>query len=136
IPVDTVWSESELEGYEVCFAPHLKIVDKALADKLSKFVKEGGSLVLGAQSGLKDKNCHIVELVLPGLLKTLASIEIDAWTTLPEKEPREATLLNGRKFNLNTFIEKLTPNSAEAAAYWSSEDPLIKGSAAITIHQV
>jgi len=52
----------------VIVVPHLKIVDQATIDKLTNFVQAGGTLVLTAQSGLKDRNCHLVRNAAAGFV--------------------------------------------------------------------
>jgi beta-galactosidase len=66
IQADIVWGPDSLDGYRVVIAPHMKIVDPELIARWTRFVEHGGTLILGAQSGLKDRNCHIVEMPLPG----------------------------------------------------------------------
>ena len=126
IPADMLWPESDLRGYKLLILPHLKIVDRELVSRLQQYVESGGTLVLGAQSGLKDKNCHIVERPLPGLFRGLAGVEVEDWTTLSDKEDREARMLDGRLVTLNTFVERLRLRGADAIAHWISPRPVAR----------
>ena len=136
INVDFVWPESDWNGYRVLIAPHLKIVTSELVERYHKFVEAGGVLVLGAQSGLKDVNCHIVERTPPGLLRELAGVSVSDFTTLPTGEVREARMDDGQALRLNTVVEALTCEGAEAVAHWSGDDPRLAGQVAVARHKV
>jgi beta-galactosidase len=138
--VDFVWPGSDFGGYRLLIAPHLKIVEPTLAEKLTAFVRAGGTLVLTAQSGSKDRNCHLVEMPLPGLLRELTGIEIEDWTTLGERESRDVRLHDGRQLSLGTFVERLKPayggiDATQTVGTWLSNDPLLVGAPAITRHR-
>jgi beta-galactosidase len=135
-PTDIVWPGANLRGYRVLVAGHLKIVDRQMVQWLIGFVKAGGTLVLGSQSGSKDKNGHIVEQPAPGLLRTLAGVEVEEWSTLGEHQSRRASLASGVALELTTFIERLRPIRASVVAEWSDTDPLFNRGAAITVNRV
>src|SRR5699024_6929944 len=65
VPHDIIWPDSDFAGYKLLIAPHLKIVDEQLVAKPERFVRAGGPLVLGAQSGSKDRNCHLIDSPYP-----------------------------------------------------------------------
>jgi beta-galactosidase len=137
VPVDMVWPESDWNGYRLLVAPHLKIVTPALAAKMRKFAEAGGVLVLGAQSALKDENCHVVEATPPGLLRTLAGIEVEDFTSLPNGEGRTATWEDGTSVELNAFVERLRLSTARTMSTWSAgEDALLAGAPAVTLNAV
>lgn len=132
IPADMVWGQHDWTGYPLLIAPHLKMIDAAMANKLTRYVRAGGTLILCAQSGSKDRNGHLVEMPLPGLLRKLCGIEIEDWTTLPEKHTRAARLSDGGRLELNVFVERLKLHGASALAHWAGDDPLPARSPAVT----
>jgi beta-galactosidase len=143
LPADQVWSGADLRGYKVLVLGHFKIVAPTLVVKVTAFVKAGGVLVLGAQSGLKDTNCHIVQRPLPGLFAPLAGVEVEDWTTLPGGETREvefAAEFGGGAAELDIFVERLKLRGAQTIARWRTGDPLLTtadgGAPAITRHKV
>lgn len=136
MPADITWPDSDWRGYRLLIVPHIKIVDKNLAAKFEKFVRGGGTLVLTAQSGSKDRNCHIVEMPLPGLLAKLTGVEIEDWTTLGDGESRVASMSDGGQVMLATFVERLKAIDAETIGQWIDDDPLLAGGAAITRKRV
>ena len=137
--VDMVWPASDLRGYKVLVAPHLRIIDRAMVRAYTDFVRRGGTLVLGAQSGLKDRNLHIIEQTPPGLLRALAGVEVEQWSTLSDDEQRDLRFLDerdGPAVPVTTFVERLRPRSAKPLARWTNQDPLLNGAPAITVNRV
>lgn len=134
---DIVWPDQSFEGYRVLIAPHLKIMDVSLARKLERFVRAGGILILAAQSGLKDRNCHLVERTPPGLLARLAGVEVEEWTTLPVGETRTATPQDGDPtLRFTTFVERLRLRAAEAVLTWTNDDAVLGGGCAVARNRV
>jgi beta-galactosidase len=136
VPADYIWPSGRFEQYRVLILPHQRIVTEEIAQKLSKYVHAGGMLVLGAQAGLKDENCHGVRRTLPGLMSKLAGVEIEDWTTLGAKESRVARLNTGRNLTLDTFTERVRPIGATTVARWLPGDSLLADSPAITVNAV
>jgi len=132
VPADYVWADSRFDQYSLLILPHIKIVTEQLAEKLRRYVSAGGTLVLAAQAGLKDVNCHVVERTPPGLLAKLAGVEVEDWSTLPATETRAARFENGRDIALTTFVERLRPTTARTVARWSPGDSLLSDAPAIT----
>jgi beta-galactosidase len=135
VPADYVWPDSGFDAYRTLILPHQKIITRELAHKLEKYVAAGGILVLGAQAGLKDVNCHIVARTPPGLLAKLAGVEVEDWTTLSSKETRTARIINGQPITMSTFVERLRPAAAASVARWLAGDSLLSDSPAITVNK-
>ena len=55
LTVDVVDASAPLDAYKIVFAPSLNVISKELADHLLAYVKQGGHLVLGPRSGMKDE---------------------------------------------------------------------------------
>ncbi len=136
VPVDIVWPDSDLSDYRLLIAPHLRIVDEAIVSACRAFVHAGGTLVLGAQSGLKNRNCHLVEMPPPGLWRDLAGVEIEDFTALPDPdETRAARLIGGAVIELSTVVERIAAFDAEPLAYFLP-DPLLGAAPAVTRRRV
>jgi beta-galactosidase len=137
-PVDMTWPTSDWAGYSLLIAPHLQMIDAALAKKLADFVTTGGVLLLGAQTGIADRRLHMNETVRPGLLRELAGVEIEDWTTLASGESREAELQLEKSTAIwwaNVLVERLRPlPGSTAIATWRGDDAIIAGSPAVVRH--
>jgi beta-galactosidase len=134
IPVDMVWSDSDWSEYQVLIAPHPKMIDEPALAKLDIFFRSGGTLILGAQSGSKDRNCHLVERTPPGLLREVAGVEVEDWTTLPIDQVREAQFVEGGTIALRTFVERVKLRGAATLARWRGEDAILGDAPAITVN--
>ena len=140
-PTDEVWRGSVLTHsdralYDMLIAPHLKIVDDAMLATLKGYVRAGGMLVVGAQSGTKDRNLHMSEQTPPGRLTILAGVEVEDWTKLPDGETRSAVSVDGTTFELRTFVERLKLTTAKAVAHWKTNETVLGDAPAITINEV
>ena len=122
--------------YRVLIAPHQKITDAQLVRQLTAYVRAGGVLVLGAQSGLKDRNLHIVQQTPPGPLARLAGVEVEDFSTCVDDEAHAVITDDHAGFALNTFVERLTLRGARAIGRWAGDDPLLAGAPAVTEHRV
>ena len=79
---------SELQAYPLLFAPHPAIVTEKQARLVSRYVEEGGTLILGCRCGYKQENGHCVMRPAPGLLAELAGCNVREWTFRgPADEP-------------------------------------------------
>jgi beta-galactosidase len=134
IGLDQVWESSDWSGYRLMVAPHLKMLSPQLAARLKAWVEKGGHLLLGAQSGSKDVDTQQVAAPYPGLLRGLAGVEVEDWSTLKDGEEREALWEggSGASFALSTFVERLKPQGAEVLARWDTPDSLLAGAPALT----
>ncbi|MGC4032522.1 MAG: beta-galactosidase [Tepidisphaeraceae bacterium] len=135
VAVDMTYVNSDWAGYKVLVAPHLRIVDAALAAKYDAFVRAGGVLVLSAQSATKDRNLHTVKSPAPGLLRRLAGVEVMDWSNEPNGRTFECETAVG-PITLSGFVERLKPRGADVIGTWHTEDTLLADSAAITINEV
>ncbi len=136
IPFDQVWTDGSLDGYKIVIAPHLKVIDKQIVDQYTSFVTKGGTLVIGAQSGTKDRNLHMRLATRPTLLRKLTGIEVDDWSVLKQDESRNATFEDNDSIQLTGFVERLRLRGATALATWTTDDDLIDSASAITINKV
>lgn len=135
VNVDYVWTMDDFNGYSILFASHLKLIDDELLTKLRQYVEEGGTLVLGAQSGLHDRNLHILLQTPPGPLAELAGIEVEDWTTLDKGQTRSMSFVNGTNAQAISFVETLRMKDAGIIARWSAEG-FLNGKAAASSRRV
>lgn len=80
ISVDIVFSDSDLDGYRVVIAPMLYMLKPGVGERLSEFVRKGGTLVTTYFSGIADEHDLAFE-GYPGPLRQVLGIwneEIDA----------------------------------------------------------
>jgi beta-galactosidase len=77
--VDAVGPKGDWSGYRAILAPSAHVLTPALAERLTEFVRQGGTLLLGPRSGVKDVENAIVNELLPGLLRELAGCHVEEY---------------------------------------------------------
>jgi beta-galactosidase len=78
---------------------------------------------------------HLVDQLGPGLLRSLAGVEVEDWTTLAPGETRTAAFEDGSTVAMYTFVERLRLRGAKALATWTGNDTLLGDACAIAIKQ-
>lgn len=85
--------DGELTGYPVVFYPHPVLMDERRKELLARYVKRGGTLVIGCRAGYKDMQGHCVMMPIPGLLAELTGTDVGDFTfACPGEEPARAKL--------------------------------------------
>ncbi len=100
---------SDLTGYPVLLYPHPVIMNKERAALLTAYVKQGGTLILGCRSGLKNENGICEMLPQPGLLQELTGTDIRDFTYTSPAEEAVYADWNGTRLPMPVFNDILTP---------------------------
>ncbi len=77
IAVDFLPYDAELTDYRLVIAPMLYMTKEGVAERLERFVREGGTLVTTVMSGLVDENDRCVFGSYPGKLKDTLGIWVE-----------------------------------------------------------
>jgi len=85
--VDIVSPDAPLDGYKVVVAPELNVLPQAMADHLIAYVKQGGHLVLGPRTGMKDEYNALNPQRQPGPLVNLLGGSVTQFYALDGKVP-------------------------------------------------
>lgn len=79
---------NQLLRYPVLFCPHSLILTPEKAALLEKYVRQGGTLILGARCGQKDDTGKCVMMPMPGLLSGLTGTAVEDYTFIgPNDDP-------------------------------------------------
>lgn len=124
---------AELAAYKVLVYPHPFIMSEKRAEVLKQYVANGGTLIVGCRSGLKDMNGKCVMLPQPGLLQELTGTDVRDFTYTSPNEDDIYALWNGEKLMTPVFNDVLTPlpGTEVLAAYGNG---YYRGEAALTRH--
>ena len=87
IATDIISAETPLKGYRMVVAPALLVISDEQAERLTRFVKRGGQLVLTARCGMKDGYNALRPSRQPGPLADLAGVEVEEYYALSEPAP-------------------------------------------------
>jgi beta-galactosidase len=85
--IDIVPSTARLENYKLVVAPGLNVISDAIAENLIEYVRQGGHLVLGQRSGMKDDNNGLQTSRQPGPLAELLGGRVEQYYALTDPVP-------------------------------------------------
>lgn len=85
--VDIIAPTAPLSGYKLVIAPDLNVLPQATADHLMEYVKNGGHLVLGQRSGMKDDDNGLWQQRQPGPLAGLLGGRVEQFYALNTPVP-------------------------------------------------
>ncbi len=85
--VDVVSAYAPLDNYKLVVAPNLNVFPKDLADHLRAYVRNGGHLVLGPRSGMKDEFNGLLPQRQPGYLVDALGGRVEQYYALEKDFP-------------------------------------------------
>ncbi len=122
VNADFVSTEEDLSSYKVVFLPMLYAVPEALAERISAFVENGGTVVGSFLTAYVNENtlCYLGGFPGAGLRKVfgLYAEEID---TLYPSETNQAVFSDSSTFEIRDFCEVLVPEEAETVARYGKD---------------
>jgi beta-galactosidase len=110
LTVDIVNAHSALEGYRLVFAPDLNVISKDLAEHLLAYVQQGGHLVLGPRSGMKDEHNALNVERQPGPLAGALGGRVEQYYALDGPAPVSGALGAG---NASLWAEQLSTRAKD-----------------------
>ncbi|WP_435176700.1 beta-galactosidase [Halorussus sp. AFM4] len=129
VQADLVHPDADLAEYDLVVAPALHLVDPARADALRSYVADGGRVVFGARTGVKDPANKLHDAPAPGPLADLVGATVDRHESLPATL-ETAVAYDGETYDYRTWAEWLAPDDAAAAA--THESGVAAGRPAVT----
>ena len=94
ISVDIISYDSDISGYDTVFAPLMYMIKPGMADKLEKYVQNGGHFVTTAFSGYVNENDRVTVGGYPGELKKLMGIWVEEIDALPQDKENHFRLFD------------------------------------------
>jgi beta-galactosidase len=95
LTVDIVNAEAPLDGYKLVLAPSLNVISAELAARLLAYVQQGGHLVLGPRSGMKDEHNALNVQRQPGPLVEPLGGRVEQFYALDAPVPVSGALGTG-----------------------------------------
>ena len=120
VTADAVRIDSDLARYKVLIAPSVHVCPPATAERLATYVKNGGTLVLGPRSGVKEEEGAIVDALLPGPLAELAGCQVEEYDAFSSvvglaMHVRDAS---GGKYRAHGLADILVPDEGTEPVLW------------------
>ncbi|MCL4868871.1 MAG: beta-galactosidase [Anaerolineae bacterium] len=135
IPVDLVAPDADWSRYRLLLAPTAHMGTPALAQRFTRFVQDGGTLLLGPRSGFKTASNLVTDTPLPGVFRDLTGVTVTSWQALPDGVTvnLDSSIVTGAAA---TWVETLQPVDEGVKVWaryrgWPGE-----GVAALTEHGV
>jgi beta-galactosidase len=133
-PVDVINEEKDFSKFPFLVAPSYQLVDAALIDRFRKYAENGGTLILTARSGQKDRRGHIWESLWAQPIYDLIGAAIPRYDVLPEGRNGKV-IASGKMYAWGSWADIIEPRPGTRvlATY---ADQFYKGSAAAVSHKL
>jgi beta-galactosidase len=138
VAIDVVSPGDDLSDYRLVIVPALHVLSAETVESLTRFVEGGGTVIIGARSGVKNEVNAVVNMRLPGLLAKLCGTVVEDYdspapgTTQPLTfTTPELSSATGYTF---AWCDILAPERAEVVARYTTG--YYAGRPAITVNHV
>ena len=137
--------DKPLSQYKLLVAPSLNVISESLAAKLAAYVRQGGRLVLGPRSGMKDEYNSLNPQRQPGPLAEVLGARVEQFYALERPvalstpdHPAIPVTKPGAVGAADTWAEMLSPDSpaTEINAIYSDPGGWLDGKPAVVSHKV
>lgn len=129
IPVEFVPMDRDLSKFDLIVAPVLYMVKEGVQERLTEFVKKGGTFVTGFMSGIVDESDNVHLGGYPGPLREMAGIWVEEIDALAPGQSNTIQFRDGEKGVSTLLADVIHLEKAESIADYSSnfytETPVI-----------
>jgi len=133
--IDIVSPDVPLERYKLVVAPDLYLIPKERAGHLAEYVKNGGHLVLGPRSGLKDEFNALLTTRQPGYLGEPLGAQVEQYYALEKAIPASGTLGSGDVSVWAELLKTAAPD-AEVLLKYGKSNGWLDGQPAVVTRKV
>jgi beta-galactosidase len=130
--IDILPPDRDLSSYKMVVAPGLNLLTQSEAENLTSYVKNGGHLVLGQRSAMKDENNSRWPQRQPGPLASLLGARIEQYTALSEPISVSGVWGDAKAQIFAEQIKVLSPDTTVLARYQAPQSWLDNEPAAVT----
>jgi beta-galactosidase len=130
--VDVVSAYAPLDSYKLVVAPSLNVLPKDLGDHLLEYVRNGGQLVLGPRSGMKDEFNALLPQRQPGYLGDALGARVEQYYALEKEFPVFGTWGSGTASIWADQLKTRVPDAEPLLKYGKSNGWLDDQPAAVT----
>ena len=121
IAVDLIPVDADLSKYKLVAAPVLYMIKEGMQERLTDFVKQGGSLLTTYMSGIVDQSDNVHLGGYPGPLRELAGIWVEEIDALAPEQSNGVSLVNEELTGTSNLVSDLIHlETAEALAHYTS----------------
>lgn len=136
IDVDMISLDTDFEKYDCILAPCLYMVNLEQANKIDKYVNDGGTFLTTIMSGIVDETDNVHLGGYPGPLKNTLGIWVEEFDALPPNQKIELQFSkNSKVVNGQMLCDIIHPRSAETIAVYG-DGKFYSGTPVITRNKV
>lgn len=123
VPVDFIFPENaRFENYDLVIIPALYIASDELLNKISKYVENGGHVIMQFKSGFCDENSMVRPMLAPGPLRKACGFYYQEFTNFNELRLKDNPFkVNDESNKVYAWGEYLIPETAKALAYYDHQ---------------
>lgn len=126
IPVDILPVDCDLDSYDLILAPELYMTKEGVAERITEFVRKGGTFAATVMSGLVDENDRCVFGEYPGKLKEVLGIWVEETDALRPEEFNYMLTdaragLPASRYRCGFLCDIVHPRKAETMAVYESD---------------
>src|SRR5262249_29264935 len=128
-------TDAPLQGYALVVAPSLHVLSAAQGEHLADYVRQGGHLVLGPRSGMKDPYNALWPERQPGPLGKLLGARVEQFYALDQPVSLSGYIGSGQANIWAETLEPLPPDTHVLMSY-GADQGWLAGKPAIVTRQV
>lgn len=135
IAIDVNDFDQSLDGYKLVVAPMMYMSKKGMADRLKKYVENGGTLVFTYATGYVNENdlCYLGGFPGDGLID-LCGVWAEELDPLYPTDKNSFTMNDGRQYECHTMCDIIHVKSENAKVLATYDDDFYKGMPALTVN--
>jgi len=133
--LDVISPDAPLAQYKLVAAPDLNLLPESTAKHLLDYVKNGGHLVLGPRSGMKDEYNTLIPHLQPGYLEAALGAHVEQFYALEKNAPLDGAWGAGESSNWAERI-KVTAPEVEVLEKFGASNGWLDGQAAAVSRKV
>lgn len=118
--IDIINATESLEQYEVVIAPTIYIATDEVVDNLTKFVEDGGKLILTNRSGVKNENNECIMEYLPGPFVDIVGAVVEEYDAIG-MDRHSITYKNEKTYMCEQWADIIREQSAEVLARYGED---------------
>lgn len=125
-PLDIISVDTDFTKYDVVLAPYLYMTKEGLAERISRYVEDGGTFLTTTLSGIVDEYNRAVFGEYPGQLKEMLGIWVEEIDALPPEEKNEIVMkaeagLPQERYSCGNHCDIIHLRTAEALADYGKD---------------
>jgi beta-galactosidase len=133
--IDVIATDAPLQSYALVVAPALHVLSASQAEHLADYLHQGGHLVLGPRSGMKDPYNALWPQRQPGPLSKLLGAQVEQFYALDQAVSLSGEIGSGQANIWAETLESLSPDTHVLMSY-GADQGWLSGKPAIVTRQV